>query len=115
VNQEIGQSGEALAAKYLEKIGMQLIAQNFRIGRYEIDILMRDQEQLVFVEVKTAASDAFGDPLEAIDHHKTANLLSAAGQYLASHPGEESIRIDIVTIKINAAGIKLNHYPNSIP
>lgn len=115
MNQALGKSGENLAALYLNKKGYDLISQNFRIGRYEIDLIMRDNDQLVFVEVKTAKSTVYGDPIESIDHRKVANLLSAAGQYLSTYPGETSIRIDIVTIKISAVGIEINHFPNSIP
>lgn len=66
----LGTKGEDIAVKYLEKIGCQILIRNFRSYYGEIDIIVKDKNEYVFVEVKTRASDKFGKPVEAVDNTK---------------------------------------------
>ena len=102
---ELGRRGEAIAADYLAGGGMRLVERNWRCPRGEIDIVARDGDELVFVEVKTRSSMAFGHPLEAITVAKLARLRRLAVLWCAAHPGRhDRIRIDAVAVVAPAFG-----------
>ncbi|WP_353125424.1 YraN family protein [Parapedobacter pyrenivorans] len=93
-----GRDGEAAAMQYLQKQGYRIICQNWRYKNLEVDIIAEEGNILVFVEVKTRTSHAYGMPYEFVDHAKQARLTRAANHYIATmkHGGE--IRFDIVSI-----------------
>lgn len=109
----LGKRGEALAAEYLQGAGMQLVDQNWRCSQGEIDLVLSDGAELVFVEVKTRSSTAFGHPLEAITMGKLARLRRLAAAWCAAHPGSHGlIRIDAVAIVVPAFGaVVIEHLP----
>ncbi len=105
---ELGRRGEVLARRYLDKQGYTILDTNFRCSYGEIDIVAQEGEQLVFVEVKTRRSHAFGIPEESITQSKKDKLLEVAQAYLQIHAGlPEEWRIDVVTISIT--------HPNAPP
>ena len=80
----LGDWGEDQAAKFLKRKGFKLLARNWRSGKKsEIDLVVRTAETLVFVEVKTRATEAFGPPAAAVDRAKRKALRRAANKYLA--------------------------------
>ncbi len=81
-NQDLGRTGEDIAAKYLTKHGYKIIARNFRCRSGEIDIIARDGEYIVFVEVKARTSDRYGAATEAVNIHKQQRLKRLATYYL---------------------------------
>lgn len=94
-----GAAGEDIAVQYLQKLGYQIIHRNFRISRYEIDIICRDEKALVFVEVKRSLTGKFGHPATWIDERKQENLRRAANMYIEKFGISGSdIRFDAVTI-----------------
>ena len=96
---DLGRRGEDLAAEYLESEGMRLVERNWRCSQGEIDLVARDGDELVFVEVKTRSSLGYGHPLEAITVAKLARLRRLAGAWCAAHPGQHGlVRIDAVAI-----------------
>ncbi|MDL2258311.1 YraN family protein [Eubacteriales bacterium OttesenSCG-928-K08] len=99
-NQKSGAHGERLARAYLEAQGFICIGQNIRVGRNELDLVMRDGDYIVFVEVKARSSKAFGLPREAVDAKKQASLIRAAGGYLAKHAPDANARFDVVEVDI---------------
>ncbi|MBI5071405.1 YraN family protein [Candidatus Falkowbacteria bacterium] len=110
--QDLGQLGEKLACDFLRKNGYQIIDQNYRTRGGEIDIVAKDCEMIVFVEVKTRVSTAFGYPEEAIDGRKQHKLAMTAECYLSSHNLYDSdYRIDAVGIEMERDGrlIDLRH------
>ena len=103
--QELGQLGEKLACNFLKKKGYQIVDQNYRTRGGEIDIVAKDGDTLVFVEVKTRKSTAFGYPEEAIDERKCHKLAMTAECYLAEHRLHEmDYRIDSVGIEMEPGG-----------
>lgn len=72
----LGEWGEAEAQRYLETMGYVFIKKNFRVPEGEIDLVMRDGEMVVFVEVKTRTSDTYGSPEESVSKLKRQRLLS---------------------------------------
>jgi len=97
---DTGQDGEYIAAAYLEKEGYKILARNFHTRQGELDIVCQFNEELVFVEVKTRSSRAFGLPEEAVTRRKQAHMLAAAQSSLQQHPElEGSWRIDVIAIQ----------------
>ena len=94
----IGGAKEALAADYLAAQGLRLIARNHRCRFGEIDLVMRDGDSLVFVEVRYRGSSRFGSPAETVDSHKQRRLIAAAGHYLHANPSVLPCRFDVVAI-----------------
>ena len=95
----LGRRGEQLAADYLQGLGLRLVERNWRCALGEIDLVMRDGSETVFVEVKTRAGLGYGHPLEAITAAKLARLRRLAAAWCEAHPGEaSSIRIDAVAV-----------------
>ncbi|KAA1420538.1 YraN family protein [Mumia zhuanghuii] len=101
----VGEHGENVAADYLQAKGMQVLARNWRCRWGEIDIVAQDGDTLVFCEVKTRRTTAYGTPLEAITPDKAARLRRLAGAYLADHDRCASrIRIDAVAVLLPPRG-----------
>ena len=69
-NQDLGRWGEDLALKFLKKKKYNFITKNYRTPFGEIDIICKDKETLVFVEVKTSSTDFYGLPVERVNHNK---------------------------------------------
>jgi putative endonuclease len=99
---DVGRAGEALAREYLTSIGYEILGWNLRLGRSEIDILARDGNALVLVEVKTRRSTAFGRPEEQIAAGKLRTLRALATRVSAACPGA-LVRVDVVGIMADAA------------
>jgi putative endonuclease len=98
--QVLGQWGENLAADYLTQQGYSVIEQNYRTPYGEIDLIVQKANFLVFVEVKTRASKAYGLPEEAITPKKREHLISAAQAYLQKTPAPTmNWRIDVIAIR----------------
>lgn len=96
---ELGRRGERLAERHLLARGYRLVERNWRCRHGEIDLVVRDGDALVFVEVKTRTSTAFGHPFEAITPVKLARLRRLAGVWCEAHPRERGrIRIDAVAV-----------------
>jgi putative endonuclease len=106
---EIGEKGEKLAAGYLIKKGYKIIACNWRHRQKEIDIIARDGNELVIVEVKLRSTDYFGDPSEAVTLKKQHYLIEAAGAYVESINYEPEVRFDIVSIIAAKNGYEFEH------
>ncbi|TXK37186.1 YraN family protein [Pontibacter qinzhouensis] len=95
-----GQAGEASAVRYLQEMGYQICCRNFRYKRAEVDVIAQKDGLLVFVEVKTRASDKFGFPEEAVGARKEALLLAAAEEYIYQTNWQHDIRFDIISITL---------------
>lgn len=94
-----GTEGETIALRYLEAKGYQYVTRHWHCRGGEIDLIMRDRDELVFVEVKMRANNAIGHPEEMVDWKKKKRLLHAANQYLQFNQEENDFwRIDIVAI-----------------
>lgn len=111
-----GKFGEGLACTYLEKLGYRILERNFRIRGGEIDIVAIDGNTLVYVEVKTRSSDAFGRPEESVNFRKIKFLERAAKFYRNNRaylnlPQQE--RIDVISIKTESVKPELKHFKNA--
>jgi putative endonuclease len=108
----VGRRGEAAARRALEQKGYVPLAQNFRDGPREIDLVMQDGETVVFVEVKARSSVAYGTPGEFVTKSKQRLLTLAAQRYLMQNDLlDRPARFDVVEIYIRDK--KLRHIPNA--
>jgi len=107
----LGARGEQLAADHLAQLGYAILERNWRCSAGEIDIVARDGDETVFVEVKTRSGTAFGHPLEAITAAKLARLRRLAGAWCQAHPGNSGrIRIDAIAVIAPGGGpARLDH------
>ncbi len=98
-NQSIGRWGEEEAARYLSARGYRILGRNLRTPYGEIDLLAQQGRQLVFVEVKTRTSRAYGMPEAAVTLRKREHLLASAQHYLQMHPElPPDWRVDVIAI-----------------
>lgn len=113
--QSVAREGEALAARYLIDAGWQIIERNYHYGRAgEIDIIARDDEYIVFVEVKTRRSRSCGAPEYAITRAKQHQLLRVARGWLWLQGGNETpCRFDVITISIMFGRPEIHHIRNA--
>lgn len=110
--QRVGRWGEQAAAEYLERRGYVVLARNFRAGRGEVDIVAREGNALVFVEVKTRRSNHHGYPEYAVSPRKRMHLLSAAERYLHEHPEFSTWRVDVIAVEGETGMPKITHFEN---
>jgi putative endonuclease len=97
-----GGYGEACAARYLAELGMVVLDRNWRCDIGELDLVLRDGQVLVFCEVKTRSSAAFGNPLEAVTPAKVARLRRLAARWVADHGVRvPEIRLDVVGVQLD--------------
>jgi putative endonuclease len=97
--QLLGRSGEDLAAGFLKRRGYRILARNYRSPLGEIDIIARERQTLVFVEVKTRRSNYFGDPKAAVTFTKQKKISRVALYYLkTTGQMHTSARFDVVSI-----------------
>jgi putative endonuclease len=100
--QLVGKWGEQIAKAYLERKGLQILAQNVRTPYGEIDLIARAPDAIIFIEVKTRTTASFGFPEEAVDRKKRQHLILSAEAYLQQHPEIQlDWRIDVIAIEKN--------------
>lgn len=90
-----GQAGEARALAHLERAGLVCVGRNFNARGGEIDLIMREGDTLVFVEVRQRSNARFGSALDSITAAKRGRIVRAALQYLQRH-GDQPCRFDVV-------------------
>jgi len=101
----LGALGEKKAAEYLKKKGYRIRERNYRCREGEIDIVARDKDCLVFVEVRTRTGSGFGTPEESVTAVKREKLVSVALSYLQTHKDlPASWRFDVVAIEVDREG-----------
>ena len=95
---DFGKLGEEIAANYLEGKGYEIVERNWRNTHKEIDIIAKDGETLVMVEVKTRQTDEYGNPDIAVTKKKQRLLIAAANAYLFKNQLDVETRFDIISI-----------------
>lgn len=100
-----GAAGERLAAAWLERAGGRVLARNFRCREGEVDLVVEEADELVFVEVRTRRVGALVGPEESVSLAKRARIRRAAEAYLAATGNEERPwRIDLVAVELDTRG-----------
>ncbi len=101
----LGNRGEKLAAEHLKRLGFLILDTNFRCRAGEIDIVARQGDTLVFVEVRTRRGSAFGTPQESLTPAKGRKIITTAQTYLQTHEDLPlDWRIDVVAVEMDKGG-----------
>lgn len=103
-----GKRAEDAALAYLMRQGLALIARNHRCRRGEIDLIMRDKDVTVFVEVRFRQSQRYGGALESVNWVKQNRIVAAASHYLASAAPHGPVRFDVVAMAPHAGEFAVN-------
>lgn len=117
VRQDTGSLGEKLARDFLKKKGHKIVESNFHCRWGEIDIITKQKDFLVFVEVRARTNRNFGTPEESITSGKKRRVKTAALRYLQQlDKPPKQWRIDVIVMEINEAGkaIRTEHIENAI-
>lgn len=110
----LGTRGENIAAAYLESKGFSIIARNYRQKSGEIDIICKDGDTHVFVEVKTRKDHGFGHPTEAVTSRKQMQIYRTALMYLSSNDlFEEPVRFDVIGVLLDQSAPDITHIINA--
>lgn len=114
----LGDAGERQAAKFLKGQGYRIITRRFRFGRGDIDLVARDGDTIVFVEVKTRRSSDRGNPEEAVDQYKQQQLTKLALAFLKRYKLlEHAARFDVVAVvwPHDKQPPTITHFKNAFP
>ena len=114
---DIGVFGEEQAAKYLKKRKYRIVTRNFKTIFGEVDIVARNKNEIVFVEVKTRSSKSFATPAEFVDNEKISRITRVAEFFIKHYKCQLSPRIDVIEVYISITGDKytverINHLEN---
>lgn len=111
----VGKRGEAIAASYLEERGYQILEQNWRCGRAEIDIIAKEGETLVFIEVKARQTSRYGQPARFFKTQQRDRIASAAGSYMEKTGHDWALRFDLISVvfSVDAAAPQIEHIPDA--
>jgi putative endonuclease len=108
-----GNWGEEQALGYLKEQNYTVLATNWRYKKLEIDIIARQKDTIVFVEVKTRSGDEFGEPESFVSHKKQRFLISAANHYLIEKNIDLEARFDIISVLIINNRTVVKHLPDA--
>jgi len=106
---ELGKIGEDLAEKHLQRIGYKILQRNWRFGHDELDIIARDGEWLVVVEVKTRTTDLFGEPEMEVKPAKQRSIVRTTDAYIQFSDFKGETRFDVIGILLGGGKVVLNH------
>lgn len=111
---ETGQEGENLAANFLVAKGYEIVARNYRCRRGEIDLIVKKDDWLLFVEVKTRSANAFGEPESFVSMKQVNRIIDVAEAYIYAHDWQGHIRFDIVSIKVGGWETEIVHFEDVV-
>ncbi|MGB1730233.1 MAG: YraN family protein [Crocinitomicaceae bacterium] len=108
-----GKKSEILAEKYLLDRDYLIHFKNKRVGRYEVDLVCQDKDVIVFVEVKSLASNRIKNPYDAVTHSKQMRIIKVADTILKEHFPVNEARFDIISIVITNGKPQFEHLKNA--
>jgi putative endonuclease len=108
-----GKEGEKIAAAFLKKKGYKIIETNYRCPLGEIDIIAREKDEIVFVEVKTRKSPEMGYPEQAVGINKQKKMSQLALWYLQKKDADAKARFDVVAVTMSASGNEVRLITNA--
>ena len=114
-NKHLGRLGEDVAARYLVSRGYDILARNWTCPSGEADIIARDDDILVFTEVKTRSSTEKGQPSDAVDRRKRGKYLKIAEAFMQKYEAHDvQVRFDVMSLVVtNDAHATIRHYINA--
>ncbi|MGD9931709.1 MAG: YraN family protein [Mangrovibacterium sp.] len=113
LQKEIGDKGEEIARQHLRSLGYELLETNWHFHHYEIDIIARDGNELVIVEVKSRTGTTFEHPSEAVSNKKIRYLVEAAEAYIFKTDSRLDTRFDVISIIFYGQNFDLEHFKDA--
>lgn len=110
---DLGKKGEQLAVEFLINKNYQILEQNWRFKKAEVDIIAHKNNVLVAAEVKTRTSNYFGNPQEFVNQKKIQLLVEALNEYVISKDLDVEVRFDIIAVLINKKETSIEHLENA--
>lgn len=110
---EIGQKGESIATRFLIQKGYEILKTRWTYKHKEIDIIARQNNILVVVEVKTRSNDKYAQPEEAVDHKKQRFLSEAVEAFIQDFTDFTEVRFDIIAIVLKQDEYTIHHIENA--
>jgi putative endonuclease len=112
-NKKKGDWGERIAADYLESKGFKILEKQWNYTRFEIDLIVRKENTIVFVEVKTRFSRDYGEPWDAVNKAKQKKICKSADFYLKHFGIDSEPRFDIISIVHDNGKTEITHLDNA--
>ncbi len=106
---DIGNKGENIAANFLLKKGYEILNRNWHYGKFEIDIIAKDNDTLVFVEVKTRSTGYIVEPELTLTLKQQRFIIKAANAFIDMHSYDIEARFDLISIVLHPEGYELKH------
>lgn len=110
---EIGEKGERLAESFLSKLGYKILDTNWHFGHLELDIVAKDKNELVIVEVKSRSGIRYEHPAEAVSNAKIKRIVEAADAYIQEKDIEIETRFDVITVIFFQQKHELEHFKDA--
>lgn len=110
---EIGEIAEGLAQQHISKLGYQILETNWYYGHLELDIVARDGDELVIVEVKSRSGLRYEHPSEAVTNTKIKRIVEAADAYIQEKDIELETRFDVITVIFIGQKFELEHFKDA--
>ena len=112
--QALGRAGEEIAARWLRRRGWRVLAERFRSGHRDVDLIVERRGTIAFVEVKTRRATEFGDPVEAVSWRKRRELIRSATIWADRFgPRGAAYRFDVVGVVVVGADARIRHVENA--
>ena len=109
-----GDLGEDAAERHLKAKGYRILERNWRFRQWELDLVCRDGDTVVFAEVKTRSARTMGSPSDGLSRAKQGRLVKAASQYLSKHDlWDEPCRFDLVAVVDHGGDLDVEHTENA--
>lgn len=110
-----GKLGETAACQFLQTKGLRLIEHNYALATGEIDLIMQDKKDIVFIEVRTRSNNRYGTTIESVNYHKQTKLIKTALYYMQKNRllYKVNCRFDIIGITTTAEGNKIDWVKNA--
>jgi putative endonuclease len=114
--QALGLQGERIAARWMRREGWAIVAHRFRSGHRDVDLIMRRDNLIAFVEVKARKGDGFGSPVEAV-HFRKQRELGRSARVWVDRFGSPSLsyRFDVLGVLISGDQVRVRHIPDAFP
>lgn len=115
IHNDLGRWGENKAKEFLQNLGYSILELNWRQGKAEIDLIAQTNNTIVFVEVKTRSTLAFGLPADFVSEKKKEMMFDAAQVFLELNPQLDDVeaRFDIISILKEGEKVMIEHYPEA--
>lgn len=110
---ELGKQGEEVAVAHLQSIGYEILELNWFSNHLEIDIIARDGNELVIVEVKARGTKSYEHPVDAVSNKKIRFLVNAAEAYIQEKNSDLDTRFDVISIIFNGHDNELEHFKDA--